>query len=151
MPQMSFAGASRRHIGSIGGLTMLRKTLKAIEGQELKDSILTMAASNIVYLTETNFPEEVTNSPTPVLVDFWAEWCGPCKMIAPLLDELALEYDGKVKVAKVNIDEQQNLASQHGIRAVPTLLIFKGGEVAEQIVGVKSKRDLKASLDKVSS
>ena len=109
-----------------------------------------MAAKNIVYLTETNFSEEVTNSPVPVLVDFWAEWCGPCKMIAPLLDELASEYDGKVKVAKVNIDEQQNLASQHGIRAVPTLLLFKGGEVADQIVGVKSKRDLKASLDKVS-
>lgn len=109
-----------------------------------------MAAKNIVYLTETNFSEEVTNSPVPVLVDFWAEWCGPCKMIAPLLDELASEYDGKVKVAKVNIDEQQNLASQHGIRAVPTLLLFKGGEVADQIVGVKSKRDLKASLDKVT-
>ena len=109
-----------------------------------------MAALNIVYLTEANFSEEVTTSPLPVLVDFWAEWCGPCKMIAPLLDEIASEYDGKVKVAKVNIDEQQNLATQHGIRAVPTLLIFKDGEVAEQIVGVKSKRDLKASLDKVS-
>ena len=104
----------------------------------------------MVNLTEANFSEEVTNSPLPVLVDFWAEWCGPCKMIAPLLDELASEYDGKVKVAKVNIDEQQNLATQHGIRAVPTLLLFKEGEVAEQIVGVKSKRDLKASLDKVS-
>jgi thioredoxin 1 len=109
-----------------------------------------MAAANIVNITETNFSEEVANSEIPVLVDFWAEWCGPCKMIAPLLDELASDYDGKAKIAKVNIDEQQSLAVKYGVRAVPTLLIFKGGEVTEQIVGVKSKRDLKASLDKVT-
>ncbi|MCF7764098.1 MAG: thioredoxin [Verrucomicrobia bacterium] len=109
-----------------------------------------MAAANIVNITETNFSDEVAKSQIPVLVDFWAEWCGPCKMIAPLLDELASEYDGKAKIAKVNIDEQQSLAVKFGVRAVPTLLIFKGGEVAEQIVGVKSKRDLKASLDKVT-
>ena len=108
-----------------------------------------MASSNIVNLTEANFAQEVTQSPIPVLVDFWAEWCGPCKMIAPILDEIASEYDGKVKIGKVNIDEQQSLAAQHGIRAVPTLLIFKDGEVADQIIGLKSKRDLKANLDKV--
>lgn len=108
-----------------------------------------MAASNIVTLTETNFAEEVTQSPTPVLVDFWAEWCGPCKMIAPILDEIASEYDGKLKIGKVNIDEQQTLAAQHGIRAVPTLLLFKDGEVADQIIGLKSKRDLKANVDRV--
>jgi thioredoxin 1 len=110
-----------------------------------------MGAPNIVTLTESNFSQEVLNSTTPVLVDFWAEWCGPCKMIAPLLDEIATEYDGKVKVGKVNIDDQQNLATQHGIRAIPTLLIFKNGEVAEQIVGLKSKRDLKANLDRIAS
>jgi thioredoxin 1 len=109
-----------------------------------------MSAINIVTLTETNFELEVLQSPTPVLVDFWAEWCGPCKMIAPILDELAGEYDGKVKVGKVNIDEFQSIATKYGIRAIPTLLIFKDGEVAEQVVGMRSKRDLKANLDKVA-
>lgn len=109
-----------------------------------------MAAANLVILTQDNFPTEVLNSTVPVLVDFWAEWCGPCKMIAPILDELATEYDGKVKVGKVNIDDHQNLAAQFGIRAIPTLLIFKDGQVAEQVVGLKSKRDLKASLDRVA-
>lgn len=108
-----------------------------------------MALSNIITVTESNFAEEVTQSTTPVLIDFWAEWCGPCKMIAPILDEIASEYDGKLKIGKINIDEQQALAVQHGIRAVPTLLIFKDGEVADQIIGLKSKRDLKANLDRV--
>ena len=109
-----------------------------------------MAAVNLVTLTQDNFSTEVLNSPVPVLVDFWAEWCGPCKMIAPILDELATEYDGRVKVGKVNIDDHQNLAAQFGIRAIPTLLVFKAGQVAEQVVGLKSKRDLKASLDRVT-
>ncbi len=109
-----------------------------------------MSTANIVILTDANFDQEVIKSPTPVLVDFWAEWCGPCKMIAPILDELASEYDGKVKVGKVNIDEFQSIATQYGIRAIPTLLIFKDGEVAEQVVGLRSKRDLKANLDQVS-
>lgn len=109
-----------------------------------------MAAANIVTLTTGNFSAEVLKSSTPVLVDFWAEWCGPCKMIAPVLDELASEFDGRVKIGKVNIDEDQALASQYGVRAIPTLLIFKDGEVAEQIVGMRSKRDLKSSLDKVA-
>ena len=109
-----------------------------------------MSATNIVTLTAVNFEQEVLHSPTPVLVDFWAEWCGPCKMIAPILDELASEYDGKVKVGKVNIDDHQAIATQYGIRAIPTLLIFKDGEVAEQVVGLRSKRDLKANIDKVA-
>jgi thioredoxin 1 len=111
-----------------------------------------MAASiNMVTLTDTNFAEEVLRSPTPVLVDFWAEWCGPCKMIAPLLDELAGEYEGKVKIGKVNIDDHQQLALDYGIRAIPTLLVFKGGQVVDQLVGAKSKRDLKSSLDRVAA
>jgi thioredoxin 1 len=108
-----------------------------------------MASANLLTLTETNFAEEVLRSPVPVLVDFWAEWCGPCKMIAPILDEIAQEYDGRLKIGKINIDDQQALATQYGIRAIPTLLVFKTGEVADQIVGLRSKRDLKASLDRV--
>ena len=108
-----------------------------------------MAAANIVTLTEANFSEQVLKSTTPVLVDFWAEWCGPCKMIAPVLDELAGEYDGKVKIGKVNIDEYQQLAINYGINSIPTLLFFKDGQVADQVVGMRSKRDLKASFDRV--
>ena len=110
-----------------------------------------MAAANIVILTDANFPQEVIKSTVPVLVDFWAEWCGPCKMIAPILDELASEYEGKVKIGKVNIDDFQNLATQYGIRAIPTLLLFKDGQVADQIVGMRSKRDFKSSLDRVTT
>ena len=109
-----------------------------------------MASPLICALTQDNFEKEVLQSTTPVLVDFWAEWCGPCKMIAPLLDELADEYDGKVKIGKVNIDEQQALATKYGIRAIPTLLLINQGQVTEQMVGAKSKRDLKASLDRVA-
>ena len=109
-----------------------------------------MAAPNIVSLSQGNFAEEVLKSFTPVLVDFWAEWCGPCKMIAPVLDELADEYEGRVKIGKVNIDEEQGLAAEYGVRAIPTLLVFHNGQVADQIVGARSKRDLKASLDRVA-
>ncbi|HZI32993.1 MAG TPA: thioredoxin, partial [Candidatus Binatia bacterium] len=90
-----------------------------------------MASPLIVTLTQDNFENEALKSGTPVLVDFWAEWCGPCKMIAPVLDELATEYEGKVKIGKVNIDEHQGLAAQFGVRAIPTLLVLKNGEVAE--------------------
>jgi len=109
-----------------------------------------MASSNIIILTKDNFSEQVLKAPTPVLVDFWAEWCSPCKMIAPVLDELADEYSGRVQIGKVNIDDNQELATEYGIRAIPTLLIFQNGEVAEQIMGLKSKRDLKASFDKLT-
>jgi thioredoxin 1 len=109
-----------------------------------------MAGLNIVNLTQDNFAKEVLESSTPILVDFWAEWCGPCKMIAPVLDELAEEYDGKVRIGKVNIDNEQGLAAEYGVRAIPTLLLFQNGQVAEQIVGLKSKRDLKNSFDKVA-
>ena len=110
-----------------------------------------MASPLIVTLTENNFESEALKSSSPVLVDFWAEWCGPCKMIAPVLDELASEYQGKVKIGKVNVDEHQRLAAQYNVTAIPTLLVIKNGEVAEQMVGAKSKRDLKASLDRATA
>ena len=110
-----------------------------------------MASPLIVTLTQESFAQQVLQSPVPVLVDFWAEWCGPCKMISPLLDELADEYGGKVKIGKVNIDEQQALAAEYGVRAIPTLLLFNKGQVADQIVGARSKRDFKTSLDRVTT
>src|SRR4051794_27315287 len=108
-----------------------------------------MASSNITILTKDNFEQSVLKSTTPVLVDFWAEWCGPCKMIGPILDELAEEYSGKVAIGKVNIDDHQSLASEYGVRAIPTLLLFHNGQVTEQMVGLRSKRDLKTSFDRV--
>ena len=107
-----------------------------------------MASPLIVTLTQDNFETEVHQSATPVLVDFWAEWCGPCKMIAPVLDELAGEYQGKLKIGKVNVDDHQNLAAQFKVSSIPTLLIFKNGQVVEQMIGAKGKRDLKASFDR---
>ena len=110
-----------------------------------------MASPNIVTLTDGNFETEVLKSATPVLVDFWAEWCGPCKMIAPILDELATEYGAKVKIAKVNIDDFQGLAGQFRITSIPTLLFFKGGQVVDQVVGLRSKKDFKNKLDQLSA
>ena len=110
-----------------------------------------MASPNIVTLTSENFAAEVLKASAPVLVDFWAEWCGPCKMIAPVLDELAEEYAGKVKIGKVNIDQQQELAAQYEVRAIPTLLLFHQGQVADHMVGARGKRDLKASLARVAA
>jgi len=109
-----------------------------------------MSSPKITTLTQDNFDQQVLKSTTPVLVDFWAEWCGPCKMISPILDELADEYSGRVNIGKVNVDDNQGLAAEYGVRSIPTLLIFRNGQVAEQIVGAKSKRDLKASIDKVA-
>ena len=105
-----------------------------------------MASQHIVTLSTGNFEQEVAKSQTPVLVDFWAEWCGPCKMMAPLLDELAEEKVGQVKIAKVNVDDNQELATRFGIRAIPTLLLFQGGQVKETIVGMTGKKDLEKKL-----
>ncbi len=109
-----------------------------------------MAHSDILILNESNFKTEVLTATVPVLVDFWAEWCGPCRMIAPLLAELAGEYHGQVKIGKVNVDENQQLAGEYRVSAIPTLLVFKDGQVQDVIVGLKSKRDLKASLDRIT-
>jgi thioredoxin 1 len=100
-------------------------------------------------VTDANFADEVIKADTPVLVDFWAPWCGPCRMVAPIVDELSQEYDGKVKFVKLNTDDNVQTASQFGIRSIPTLLVFKGGEVAGQIVGFRPKSDLKKRLDAV--
>lgn len=106
--------------------------------------------SQVLQLDGNNFETEVVGADTPVLVDFWAPWCGPCKMIGPVIEELAGEYDGKVKIGKINVDEAQNqaLAAKFGIRGIPTLMIFKGGEVVETLVGLQQKPDLAAALDK---
>jgi len=105
----------------------------------------------MVTLTDTNFDQEVIKSAVPVLVDFWAEWCGPCKMLGPVLDELAGEYTGKAKIGKLNIDEHQALANQFRITSIPTVLLFKNGQPAEQIVGLRSKSHYKAALDKAAA
>jgi len=96
----------------------------------------------IINLTTSNFQDEVINSNVPVLVDFWAEWCGPCKMVAPVIHDLADEMEGKLKVGKVNIDEEQNLASNFHIMSIPTLMLFKNGQVVQQVVGALSKDQL---------
>jgi thioredoxin 1 len=101
-----------------------------------------------VEVTDSNFQNEVLNSDKPVLVDFWAEWCGPCKMIAPMVEELANEYDGKLKVGKVDVDSNQQTSMQYGIRSIPTLLIFKGGKVVDQLIGAVPKKMLAEKVAK---
>jgi thioredoxin 1 len=106
-----------------------------------------MASANVIELTDANFDAEVLGSSTPVLVDFWAPWCGPCRMIAPLIDEIAAEKAGAVKVGKVNVDDNPQTAAKFRIQAIPTILIFKDGEKKEQITGLTSKGDLLAKLE----
>ena len=108
-----------------------------------------MASEKVLHLTDSDFEETIKNSATPVLVDFWAEWCGPCRRIAPIIDELAAQYEGKLSVAKVNIDEHQDAATQFGVSSIPTLIIFKNGEVAGTKVGALSRSQLAAFVDSV--
>lgn len=107
-----------------------------------------MASTDLVILQDSTFDAEVLKSDIPVLVDFWAVWCGPCKAIAPSVEELAKQYKGKVKVAKMDVDEHQQVPQQYGIRSIPTLLLFKGGRVVDTIVGAVPKSKLEESLKK---
>ena len=107
-----------------------------------------MAGKNIMEVSDGNFDQEVLQSDVPVLVDFWAPWCGPCRAIAPLIDELSGDYTGKLKVAKCNVDENPKTPSRYGIRAIPTMIIFKGGNVSEQITGAVAKSQITAAIDK---
>jgi thioredoxin 1 len=104
-------------------------------------------SEHILHVTDASFKNEVLESGTPVLVDYWAEWCGPCKMIAPILDEVAKEYGGKLKVAKLNIDENPKTPGEYGIRGIPTLILFKGGNVEATKIGALSKSQLTAFID----
>jgi thioredoxin 1 len=106
-----------------------------------------MENSATIDLNESNFESEVTKSDKPVIVDFWAEWCGPCKMIAPLLDEIAKEKSGTVKVGKVNVDQNQSLSFKYNIRAIPSLLFFKNGQLRDQVTGMTSKKDLLGRIE----
>lgn len=103
--------------------------------------------ANTLQITDASFEADVINSPVPVLVDYWAEWCGPCKMIGPILEELAVEFGDRVKIAKLNIDENQATPPKYGIRGIPTLMLFKNGEVADTKVGAMSKSQLSAFLE----
>ncbi len=104
-------------------------------------------STHITYLSDDTFEQEVLQSQLPVLVDYWAEWCGPCKMIAPILDDISKEYEGRIKVAKLNIDENQNTPPKYGIRGIPTLMLFKNGNVEATKVGALSKSQLTAFID----
>ncbi len=108
-----------------------------------------MASNDVVILEDGTFDEEVLKSATPVLVDFWATWCGPCKVIAPTVDEIAREYKGKIKVAKLDVDHHQAVPQKYGIRSIPTLLVFKGGRVVDTIIGSVPKSKLVDALQKV--
>jgi len=109
-----------------------------------------MTEETLSHISDADFNQEVIKAEVPVLVDFWAPWCGPCQMVAPMLEELAQEFSGKVKIAKMNVDKNPKTPPLYGIRAIPTLIIFKGGEVVEQITGVVPKDQLKTKLEKVA-
>ena len=103
----------------------------------------------LVTITDNNFEEEVINSDLPVLIDFWAAWCGPCRMVEPIVEEIATEYDGKVKIGKLDVDANQQTSIKYGVRSIPTLLVFKSGELMETIIGAVPKKHIVEKLEKV--
>jgi len=105
-------------------------------------------SKNILTLTTGNFESEVKKTDSPILVDFWAEWCGPCRMVAPILEQIATDYQGKARVGKVNVDEHSSLAARYGVQSIPTLLLFKQGKVVEQYIGATTKDNLSKLIDK---
>ena len=108
-----------------------------------------MASDNTVELTDQNWEAEVLNSDKPVLVDFWAEWCMPCRMLSPTIEKLAKDYSGKIKVGKVDTDANRDVSMKYGISAIPTVILFKGGQVAQKFVGLRQEKDFKEALDAV--
>ena len=106
-----------------------------------------MAGQNVLELTDQNFEQEVLKSTQPVLVDFWAEWCMPCRMLAPTIEKIATDYVGKVKVGKIDTDANREVSIKYGISAIPTVILFKDGQVAQKFVGLRQERDFKAALD----
>lgn len=108
-----------------------------------------MASDNVRVLDVDNFDAEVLDSDMPVMVDFWASWCGPCKMIAPIIDQLADEFQGRVKVSKVNVDDNRELAAKYNVMSIPTLIFFKNGEIVNQVVGARPKAELETILNSI--
>ncbi|MGE5789730.1 MAG: thioredoxin [Syntrophaceae bacterium] len=107
-----------------------------------------MSGESVIHVNEGTFDTEILKSDTPALVDFWAPWCGPCRAIAPVLDEIAEEYKGKVKVAKINVDENRKLAGNHGVMSIPTMILFKNGKALDKLIGLVPKERLKELMDK---
>lgn len=103
----------------------------------------------LLNITDKNFKEEVLKSPLPVLVDFWATWCGPCKILAPIIEELAKEYTGKIKIVKLNVEEGQSIPTQYGIMSIPTIIFFKDGKILNQLVGALTKQQLKQKIEEI--
>jgi thioredoxin 1 len=107
-----------------------------------------MASGAIIEISDSNFESEVVNSDVPVLVDFWAPWCGPCRAIAPIVEEISSSYEGKIKVGKMNVDENQSTTMKFGIRSIPTIIMFKGGEAVDQIIGAVPKGEIERVVEK---